>query len=143
MDIRVEDNVENIFQFEDMRNRAHGFDHGYSEYYNKLFDENKIVIVSAYIDDQLAGAAYLTLFDDRTCNIDQLFVEPKYQFSDYHVGSSLLKFVEQNINSIKEYHDMRIRRILISPSSETSEKIYRDQGYEDTRLDGTLYKRVR
>ena len=143
MNIKLLEDKSIIDELELLRSQAFGFDTVASTYYSELLFNDKMTVILAYINDELAGAAYVTRFNHSTCIVDQLFVKPKYQFTDYHVGTELLKYIERNINSIKDDYEDHVNRLLISPGSEESEKIYRDQGYQDTRLDGTLYKRVR
>ena len=143
MEIRVMNSVEDYYKMEALRSDAFEFDNDISQYYLNKLNEDDILILAAYINGELAGGLYFLPFISNRGIIDQLFVKKKYQFSDYHVGTTLLKYVEEHINDICEYFDTYIKTFIIEPSSDESEKVYRDNGYRDTALDGTLYKRIK
>ena len=111
--------------------------------YNEDFNNNDLIILSAYVGDELVGSLYALPFLNRGLNIEQLFVKKEFQNNiDYRVGSSLLYYIEKHMDDIAQYKNITVSKLYISPSSDISERIYRTQGYMDTKLDGTLVKRI-
>ena len=122
-----------------LRSEVYNYGDYISQYYINEFRTNNIIPIGAYLGNTLIGALYLTPHG----NIDQVFVKPEYQFSNYHVGSSLLIYVEDHLNELLDYGDLLCGKLYISPTSDKAERVYKSLGYRGTRLDGTLSKRVK
>lgn len=142
MNIKFIDNKEDISQFESLRSESFGLDYGISKYYYEKFKQQTMLIIGAYENDELIGCLYISPFYYKNGYIDQLFVREDYQNSELHVGTTLLKYVEDHISYISEYFDMTISKLLIEYCDDRSESVYKNQGYKPTDLDGTLYKKV-
>ena len=128
------------------RLRAEAFYHDseiYTSIFSNRFYSNKMLIIAAYIGNELVGGLYFSPYLMRDGYVDQLFVREEYQNSKYHIGTSLLKYVEKHIVELGEYFNQCFKRIYIEYNSPISKKVYLNAGYKYTRLDGTLVKRIR
>ena len=101
-----------------------------------------MLIIAAYVEDELVGALYFSPYFYRDGYVDQLFVRDDFQNSEYHVGTSLLGFAEEHIEELGDYFDQYISRIYIEYNSPQSKSVYINAGYRCTELNGTLVKKV-
>ena len=143
MDIKVIDVSQDIEDIERLRLDAFYHDPTiYSSTYAERFYKNNMLIIAAYIHGELVGGLYFSPSFMRDGYIDQLFVREDYQNSKYHVGTSLLKYVEKHIVELGEYFDQYFKKIFIDYNSPISKRVYLNAGYKFTKLDGTLVKKV-
>ena len=143
MDIKVIDVSQDIEDIERLRLDAFYHDPTiYSSTYADRFYRNKMLIIAAYIENELVGALYFSPYLIKDGYVDQLFVREDYQNSKYHVGTSLLKYVEKHIVELGEYFDQFFKKIFIDYNSPISKSVYLNAGYKCTKLDGTLVKKV-
>jgi len=144
MFIKVINPTENIDEIEKLRLDAFYHDPTiYSSVYADRFYKNRMMIIAAYINNELVGGLYFSPYLIKEGYVDQLFVKDEYQNSKYHVGTSLLRYIEQHIQELSDYFDTCFKKIFIEYNSPISEKVYLNAGYRRTRLDGTLVKRLR
>ena len=142
MNIKFIDSSEDFSQFESLRASAFGLDYGISKYYYEKFKQHTMLIIGAYVNDELVGCAYVSPFCCDNGYIDQLFVREDYHNNELHVGTSILRYIEDNITDISDYFDLSINKLLIEYCDTKTRIIYKKHGYKPTNLDGTLYKRV-
>ena len=142
MNIKFIDNKEDISQFEALRSDSFGLDYGISKYYYEKFKQKTLLIIGAYKDGELIGCAYVSPFFATRGYIDQLFVREDYRNNELHVGTTLLRYIENNIKDISDYFELCLSTLLIEYCDKRSEVLYLKEGYRPTELDGTLYKRV-
>ena len=143
MKIKLIDNKEDISQFEKLRTQSFGIDYSISKYYYEKFKQKTLLIIGAYENDELIGCAYVSPFFTTRGYIDELFVREDYRNSELHVGTTLLRFIENNIESISEYFQFCLSTLLIEYCDKRSETLYLKEGYKPTAIDGTLYKKVK
>nr|MCR4581927.1 GNAT family N-acetyltransferase [Bacilli bacterium] len=130
MEIRVVKD-EDITQFEELRMDVFSlYDNGL-KYYLGEYLEGDLMILGAYINNELVGALYLSPFQSNSCYVQQLFVKFEYQNSKYHIGTALLKYVEEHIEEISNYFCMYLKRLYIEYIDEISHKVYLNAGYQD------------
>ena len=142
MEIRVINDKEDISKYEALRCKAFGLDYGVSKYYYEKLKQGTLLVFGAYHNDELVGCLYLSPFYVSNAYVDQVFVKEEYQNSDLHIGTSLLQYLEDNIESVSEYFDFYVNMLYIEYCDKRSESVYRNQGYKPTMLDGTLFKKV-
>ena len=112
--------------------------------YKVPYAQGRLLIFGAYIEDELIGAIYLSPWTYDQLYINQLFVKDEYQnHPDFHVGTSLIKYVENNLGDISDYYRTLFRTLLIDPADLKSEKIYTDLGYQVISERGTMSKRLK
>ena len=116
----------------------------FSSSYNHAYKQFRLLIFGAYQDNKLIGAIYLTPYTYDRLYIDQLFVDPEYQNNPkLHVGSSLLKFVEDNMDDINDYYRTVFNYLLICPADKHVENIYINNGYTLVNTEqGLMSKKV-
>lgn len=112
--------------------------------YTYAYSQFRLLIFGAYQDNKLIGAIYLTPYTFDRLYIDQLFVDPEYQNNpELHVGSSLLKFVENNMDDINDYYRTVFNYLLICPADKHVENIYINNGYTLVNTEqGLMSKKV-
>jgi hypothetical protein len=143
MNIKHINNYDDFLECEELRHRIFNLGDVESPYYIKQFLNFKLFVVGAFIDDELIGCIYFAPFNSDYGSIDYVVVEEKYQRSKLHVGTSLLKYIEDHKEDICEYTSIiSISKYFISPISKDTEKLYKKQGYKKTKLDGTLCKNI-
>ena len=143
MDIRFLDKDSILTEVEKLRNEAFGINEEFaSDLYKNMFNEHQLLVLGAYVDDKLVGALYFSPFYSTNGYIDQLFVRKEYQNCSFHVGTSLLKYLEDNVSDIEEYFQRYFTRFYIEYINERSKSVYLKQGYRFTKLDGTLTKKI-
>ena len=144
MEFRVASEYSEFTEMELLRCDVFDIDKSISPYYKSRFENHTSMFLGAYLGDELIGALYFSSFNNNIGIIDMLFVKKEYQDSKLHVGSALLDYVESHAVDLCDYFNyLYFDKYLISPSSDKSEKIYKDRGYKQTGLDGTFYKRIK
>jgi len=142
MDIKVIGFGTDIDEIERLRSLAFYNDENFrTPIFQHKYDNNEMIIIAAYLKGKLVGALYFAPFMQNGY-VDQLFVDPKYQNSSYHVGTTLLNYLDNHIIELGEYFNLLINKIYIDYNSQKSKKVYLNAGYKHTQLDGTLVKRL-
>ena len=108
-------------------------------YHTRELKNGKYLVFGCYLNNQLVGACYTS----KTYNslyIEQLFILKKYQKSDLHLGSNLLKFVLNNKNLVENYFNTQFFFSYLDNYQNTTD-FYKSLGYRETN-DSQMRKRL-
>jgi hypothetical protein len=143
MEIKLLDQKGILSEVEELRNDAFNIDDEFStDSYKNRFKDHQLLILGAFIDGKLVGALYFSPFFSTNGYIEQLFVRKEFQNCSFHVGTSLLQYLEDNIEDIEDYFKRYFTRLYIEYKNEKSERVYLNAGFRYTKLDGTLTKEI-
>lgn len=98
--------------------------------YTRELKIGKYLVFGCLNNNQLIGACY-TSKSHNSLYIEQLFILKKYQKSNLHLGSNLLKFVLANKNIAEEYFHSKFRFSYLDDYAGTSD-FYQSLGYIKT-----------
>ena len=144
MTFKIENiNEETIYYLEKLRYNAYDMitsDIPYNQtYYAKELRNNKYIVYSAYIDNKIVGACYVSN-SLNSLYIEQLFVRKDLQNTSYNIGKSLLSYVLHNKQHIRKKFNKDIKTSYLSTRSKDLEKYYEKLGYE--KVDDNYMKKA-
>lgn len=99
-------------------------------FYTRELKASKYLVFGCYLNNQLIGACY-TSKAHNSLYIEQLFILKKYQKSNFHFGSNLLKFVLANKKVAEEYFNSNFYFSYLDNYKNTS-NFYKSLGYTET-----------
>lgn len=124
-------NEETITLLEKIRYNAYGMNPNdfspENTLYTRELKNDKYLVFGCYLNNQLIGACY-TSKAHNSLYIEQLFILKKYQKSNLHLGSNLLKFALTNKKVAEDYFNSKFHFSYLDDYANTSD-FYKSLGY--------------
>lgn len=124
---------ESIIHLESIRYNAYNINETkvkYSQsFYAKELKNKKYLVFGCFLNNKLVGACYVSNAHN-SLYIEQLFISKKYQNSNLHLGTNLLKFVLKNKNTIEDYFKTKFYISYLDSYKKTTE-FYKKIGYKE------------
>lgn len=136
----LNNNLINYMKLERIRSSAYFIDYFVSDRFTNKVLNNQLLLVGAFIDNELVAGAFITDELD-SLYIDQLFVGVKYQRNELHVGYNLMKYILNNKDKVEEYFH---KELLLSKlqASDSLQPFYKKLGYHTGENYMHMIKRI-
>ncbi len=102
-----------------------------SSFYAYNLRKGSYLVFGIFCDQELAGACYVSNAYN-SLYIEQLFIMKKYQKSELHLGSRLLKYVLNENEVVEKYFDSEFEFSYLE-NINSDNMMYSKLGYKDTK----------
>lgn len=137
--------VRDIKEIETLRKEAFNIDEtkldaGINSFYEKQIDDNKILPIGGYVNDELVAGIYISSALN-SLFIEQLFVKKEYRHNGY--GKQIVKFVLDNKHIFEEFFKQEFDFSKAEIRNNDALKLVENLGYSETNdIYGTFRKRI-
>ncbi len=137
--------VRDIKEIETLRKEAFNIDEtkldaGINSFYEKQIDDNKILPIGGYVNDELVAGIYISAALN-SLFIEQLFVKKEYRHNGY--GKQIVKFVLDNKHIFEEFFKQEFDFSKAEIRNNDALKLVENLGYSETNdIYGTFRKRI-
>ena len=137
--------VRDIKEIETLRKEAFNIDEtkldaGINNFYEKQIEDNKILPIGGYVNDELVAGIYISAALN-SLFIEQLFVKKEYRHNGY--GKQIVKFVLDNKHIFEEFFKQEFDFSKAEIRNNDALKLVENLGYSETNdIYGTFRKRI-
>lgn len=111
-----------------------------NDYYYQKIKNNSIYVIQCYYNNELVGGAYISNYLN-SLFIEQIFIIKKYQKSDLHLGTKLMKYIIDNKRKFETVFDTQFSFSRLESCME--DHFYENLGYsEEQNVLETMKRRI-